>query len=124
MKEELAERDGARCLYCRTAFAAGLADATLDHLMPYSRFPRNLRVNLVLACYSCNQAKGARPPHEFLGLSATDLAARVGVCVATIERVMTAPTQAPHDVRNRVLAALRQRGTSRALAGATIGGQA
>lgn len=112
---ELAERDGASCFYCGTAFAVDLADATFDHLVPYARFPRNLRVNLVLACYPCNQTKGDQQPHDFLRISAADLAARVGSSTATVERVLAAPAQASDRIRKRVLAALLQYGRARPL---------
>lgn len=113
VKDELAARDGACCFYCREQFSAGLVDATFDHLMPYSLFPRNLRINLVLACGPCNRAKGDQQPHEFLKISVADLAARIGVNPAKVERVLAAPAQAPAGARNRVLIALRTHPRSR-----------
>ena len=55
----LAERDGRRCFYCRTPFD-GMTGATTDHYVPYSLWPCNMPANLVLACRSCNEAKGDR----------------------------------------------------------------
>jgi 5-methylcytosine-specific restriction endonuclease McrA len=62
---QLAARDGARCFYCGTAFAA-LGEATIDHLVPHCQLPGWKLANLVLACGPCNRAKGDRLPQEFL----------------------------------------------------------
>ncbi|MFF9494250.1 HNH endonuclease [Streptomyces flaveolus] len=55
----LAERDGMQCFYCRRPFD-GLAETTKDHYVPKSLWPCNLPANLVLACRTCNLAKGDR----------------------------------------------------------------
>ncbi|AEM87068.1 HNH endonuclease [Streptomyces violaceusniger] len=58
----VAERDGARCHYCRTPFPEDLVGATLDHYVPYSLWPMSKPRNLVLACAPCNNAKADALP--------------------------------------------------------------
>lgn len=59
-RSRLVARDGEFCQYC----GALDADLTIDHLLPRSRGGTNQLENLVLACFSCNQRKGDRTPHE------------------------------------------------------------
>ncbi|MFJ2259945.1 HNH endonuclease [Streptomyces sp. NPDC087844] len=54
----IAQRDGARCFYCRTPFTDPATEATFDHYMPYALWPTNRNFNLVLACPPCNLRKG------------------------------------------------------------------
>ncbi|MEU6964112.1 HNH endonuclease [Streptomyces chrestomyceticus] len=61
-RRTLARRDGARCAYCRTPFAADLADATIDHVVPLSLFRTWRQEHTVLACRRCNTRKGDRLP--------------------------------------------------------------
>lgn len=65
LRARVIKRDGGRCFYCRYRFA-DLADATLDHLVPQCQGGPSTAANLVLACRPCNEAKGDRPPVEFL----------------------------------------------------------
>ncbi|MFJ8934186.1 HNH endonuclease [Streptomyces sp. NPDC102365] len=58
----LAERDGARCFYCRTPFADPAAQGTFDHYMPWALWPTNCAFNLVLACDPCNTVKADHLP--------------------------------------------------------------
>lgn len=51
-------RDEHTCGYC------GDFGDTIDHIFPKSRGGGNTWQNLVTACYSCNQFKGARTPEE------------------------------------------------------------
>jgi 5-methylcytosine-specific restriction endonuclease McrA len=55
-------RDGYRCQFCAKKFSA--AELTLDHILPKSRGGSNRPDNLVTACKSCNNRKGARTPEE------------------------------------------------------------
>ncbi|MFF7842834.1 HNH endonuclease [Streptomyces ossamyceticus] len=55
----LAERDGRRCFYCRAEFD-GLKGVTIDHYVPYCLMQCNMPANLVLACQTCNESKGAQ----------------------------------------------------------------
>ncbi|UQI48461.1 HNH endonuclease [Streptomyces sp. HU2014] len=55
IKRRKFSRDG-RCFYCRTPFATP-AQATLDHYIPHSLWRTRWAMNLVLACWDCNQAK-------------------------------------------------------------------
>ncbi|MFG2223534.1 HNH endonuclease [Streptomyces sp. NPDC048644] len=64
-KRVLARRDGRRCTYCRAPFAADLRNATFDHVVPLSLFRTWSAAHLVLACRSCNTAKGSRLPLSF-----------------------------------------------------------
>jgi len=62
-------QDG-RCAYCQTPFTdIGTSRVAVDHVLPFVLMTPewhdgDLRQvwNLVLACYRCNSAKGARPP--------------------------------------------------------------
>ncbi|MEW1722179.1 HNH endonuclease [Streptomyces sp. NPDC093109] len=58
----LAKRDGRQCFYCHQPFNCRLTGATIDHVVPRSLFSTNAQVHLVLACFSCNQAKADRLP--------------------------------------------------------------
>lgn len=56
-REGIKKRDG-RCAYC-----LGPAE-TVDHVVPKSRGGVNSWLNLVAACFLCNQAKADRTPEE------------------------------------------------------------
>ncbi|WP_329126089.1 HNH endonuclease [Streptomyces sp. NBC_01353] len=66
-RRSLAKRDGARCAYCGGDFA-DLADATLDHLIPYRLVKSWAIQNLVLACGDCNTAKDDHIPAVLMAL--------------------------------------------------------
>ncbi|MGA2188471.1 MAG: HNH endonuclease domain-containing protein [Steroidobacteraceae bacterium] len=53
MAEPLAEVQSGLCLYCQRRVAAG----EIDHFIPWSRYPRDLAHNLVLAHQECNREK-------------------------------------------------------------------
>lgn len=82
----LIERDGRRCHYCgnetylleeiplspKSARERQLANAripkraTVDHRIPVSKAGDEFDMaNMVIACYTCNQKKGARFPRHF-----------------------------------------------------------
>ncbi|MDX2704067.1 HNH endonuclease [Streptomyces sp. PA03-6a] len=61
VRRSLAARDGAQCRYCQRPFP-DLAEATLDHVIPYSIWRTWRQRNLVLACEPCNKAKGDSLP--------------------------------------------------------------
>lgn len=75
--EELCEIQRWQCHYCNRHMRRKAnpkhpgREATLDHLLPVSRGGKNQRGNLVAACRSCNQAKGAMTTEEFLSRRAT-----------------------------------------------------
>lgn len=73
--ELLAGRDGNHCFYCRTDFHQHLSKRqrrripvacrrirTLDHLIPHQILPQGSPANYVLACSTCNSAKGNKVP--------------------------------------------------------------
>ncbi|MEU4493093.1 RNA-guided endonuclease IscB [Streptomyces sp. NPDC023998] len=62
IREYLLAKWGRSCAYCG---ATGVP-LNIDHVRPRSRGGSNRISNLVLACISCNQAKGATPVTEFL----------------------------------------------------------
>jgi hypothetical protein len=77
LRDEVAERDGWRCRYCRRpvspppagrSFTAAEAPhvATLDHWVPRCRGGRDELSNLVLACAPCNETKGSLTGPEYL----------------------------------------------------------
>ena len=55
-------RDKFRCQYCGEK--KGVAELTLDHIMPRSRGGDNSPVNIVTACIACNNRKANRTPAE------------------------------------------------------------
>ena len=63
MREEVLQRDGARCRYC-----GDLGD-TVDHWIPLCRGGTNCLRNLVCACKACNELKGNLMPDVFLTLT-------------------------------------------------------
>jgi 5-methylcytosine-specific restriction endonuclease McrA len=64
-------RDNYTCAYCgvrlgkrrKGRISAGQG-STIDHIIPVSRGGKNTWSNTVCACWSCNQRKANRPPHE------------------------------------------------------------
>jgi 5-methylcytosine-specific restriction endonuclease McrA len=62
-------QDG-RCAYCHVPFTdIGTSRVAVDHVLPWVLMTREWQDgdlhqvwNLVLACYRCKSAKGARPP--------------------------------------------------------------
>ena len=52
------------CVYCGQCMP--LRRATLDHLIPLSQGGSHHPENVVLACWRCNQTKGAAMPREWL----------------------------------------------------------
>lgn len=70
-------REGGRCFYCDkhvNLHTIGSCStrwpdpnaATLDHFIPRSRGGRNSFDNMVLACFSCNNARGDMSALDFL----------------------------------------------------------
>jgi 5-methylcytosine-specific restriction endonuclease McrA len=62
LREELAAENCDTCPYCNRPIYAGgqwgKATATVDHIEPRIAGGSDERENLVIACYSCNSAKG------------------------------------------------------------------
>jgi 5-methylcytosine-specific restriction endonuclease McrA len=61
-KRVLWQRDNGRCQYCLAKVS--FIDATVDHVIPRSRGGNHSWINLVIACFPCNQKKGCRTPLE------------------------------------------------------------
>jgi len=59
LRRQIAARAGYRCSYCRSPEWAGVA-MVLDHVIPLSAGGVSDSANLCLACYRCNEFKGAR----------------------------------------------------------------
>ena len=58
---------GTHCFYCGQAFTDEPSTArTVDHRVPRSAGGTDGLVNLVFACFACNQRKADRSEHEFL----------------------------------------------------------
>ena len=55
-------RDHGRCQYCNVYVERG--KATYDHVVPRSQGGKTVWKNMVIACWSCNQHKGARTPEQ------------------------------------------------------------
>jgi len=61
--EERIEEQGCMCFYCSHPLED---DYHVDHYVPISKGGSNSIENIVIACPSCNFAKNARDPHEFM----------------------------------------------------------
>lgn len=59
LRRQVAERDGFRCAYCRSPELVGVPMA-IDHVIPLAAGGATALDNLALACYRCNEFKGAR----------------------------------------------------------------
>lgn len=59
LRRQITARFGYRCSYCRSPELAGVA-MTLDHIIPLIAGGASDSANLCLACYRCNEFKGAR----------------------------------------------------------------
>jgi len=59
----LFRRDGHICLYCGEQFPRSML--TRDHVIPLSRGGDDSWVNVVSACFSCNNRKGNKTPTEW-----------------------------------------------------------
>jgi len=64
LRQQIADRDGHRCSYCRSPELVGVP-MVIDHVIPQKAGGTADMNNLALACYRCNEFKGAR-------LNATD----------------------------------------------------
>ncbi|MEO3811337.1 HNH endonuclease signature motif containing protein [Sphaerisporangium sp. B11E5] len=67
LRRRLAQRDGARCFYCRLPFPDPTL-ATLDHYVPSCLWRCSEPYNLVLACAPCNNTKSDRLPWPLVWL--------------------------------------------------------
>lgn len=83
IKRGLAARDGMNCRYCGVVFTS-LAQATIDHVIPWSVLPTWALEALVLSCYWCNVDKADTPADEFVPVP------RPGAVVLYDPRVLTA----------------------------------
>jgi hypothetical protein len=72
--ERLLDLDGDRCFYCERPSAR---EMEVDHFVPWSRYPRDLGHNFVLAHRSCNGSNRApqvaREPHHRCARRSADL---------------------------------------------------
>lgn len=59
LRRQVTERDGHRCSYCRSPEFVGVP-MVIDHVVPQTAGGATTLDNLVLACYRCNEFKGAR----------------------------------------------------------------
>lgn len=57
---QIKARDGHACVYCGATEASSGAHLHLDHLTPRVYGGEDIATNLVLACRSCNSARGAK----------------------------------------------------------------
>ena len=72
-RQKIAKRHGWKCHYCGKALTH--STATLDHIIPVAMGGTLADHNLCLACRACNNKKGDKPPHVFMGLMAAGLIA-------------------------------------------------
>jgi hypothetical protein len=59
VRQRVAEQAGYRCSYCRSPEWAGVP-MVIDHVTPLASGGSSAIENLCLACYRCNEFKGAR----------------------------------------------------------------
>lgn len=59
LRRQVAERAGQRCSYCRSPEFVGVP-MVVDHVIPQAAGGATTLNNLALACYRCNEFKGAR----------------------------------------------------------------
>ena len=67
MKRDLSKAQNHRCCYCSEPFSDDPESpkrATWEHIIPISCGGANDLSNIVLACYECNHARGARHSAE------------------------------------------------------------
>ncbi len=68
LKLRLLRRDGAWCCFCKRALPLG--EATLEHVIPFSRGGSDDAENLRLSCLACNHDRGVRPFWEYSAFAA------------------------------------------------------
>lgn len=73
IRQQLADRDGYKCHYCRCSLTRAKGgkplsgrNKTIDHKIPKCLGGTDDLENLVLACYTCNIERGHTPYEEFL----------------------------------------------------------
>jgi len=71
LAEQIAARDGNRCVYCGATAESSGAPLHLDHLTPRSAGGTDEASNLVLACCRCNCTRQARSLAEWARIAAT-----------------------------------------------------
>jgi 5-methylcytosine-specific restriction endonuclease McrA len=59
-------RDKEKCFYCRCKLK--LSKATIDHRIPIIKGGDDREENLVIACFNCNNDKGAFTDHEYFAI--------------------------------------------------------
>jgi 5-methylcytosine-specific restriction endonuclease McrA len=62
--DELIERDGAECVWCRRRLWR--RDLTLEHVVPRSRGGHLTAENALVACRSCNRRRGSKPVDAYV----------------------------------------------------------
>ncbi len=63
--DQILERDGATCVWCRRAVDAGLVAATTEHVVPKVKGGPSWMENEVAACRRCNAGRGHRTLAEW-----------------------------------------------------------
>lgn len=60
IKQQVRERSGYSCEYCKTQERLIAMPLVVDHIFPTSLGGENVPSNLAAACYPCNQFKSAK----------------------------------------------------------------
>ena len=60
------ERDGQECVWCRRPLPAGHRDLSVEHVVPRLKGGPAWAENEVVACRSCNRARGHTAPAAWL----------------------------------------------------------
>lgn len=63
--DRILRRDEPTCVWCRRPVAAGLVEATTEHVIPRSKGGPSWLENEVAACRRCNARRGHRSPAEW-----------------------------------------------------------
>jgi hypothetical protein len=65
-RQQVLERDGARCVWCRREVARALVRATTEHLVPRVKGGPSWLENELVACSRCNKRRGHASPAAWI----------------------------------------------------------
>lgn len=63
-KEFLEKHKTAKCPFCQSKLS--IENATTDHIVPISEGGNNTQVNLIVACFDCNNERGSTDFYKYL----------------------------------------------------------
>ncbi|MFJ1900499.1 HNH endonuclease [Streptomyces sp. NPDC088115] len=84
-RKRLVHMYGLKCTYCGCSFE-DIAQATLDHVVPYRLLRSWANVNLALACADCNEQKDDKVPAVLMPLLTALVLNQVRLNASQVER--------------------------------------